>query len=210
MTGVPVLEAGLVVLAAFIALAFQPWAVLRAPALRVPYGPALVLLALAWAAQSRLPASLPVVLSGACLLVLMFGWPLAIVTVLAMAGAAWAGGVGLARALQLAAWSGVVPATLGLAFGLAMRRWLPRHVFVYILGRAFLGTALAVSLAALLHVLWLRRAGASGELPLLTAGWLIAWADAFLTGGLAAIFVAYRPQWLLTWSDDRYLPRANP
>jgi uncharacterized membrane protein len=24
---------------------------------------------------------------------------------------------------------------------------------------------------------------------------------------LTAIFVAYRPQWLLTWSDRRYLPR---
>jgi uncharacterized membrane protein len=210
MTGVPVLEAGLVVLAAFIALAFQPWAVLRAPALRVPYGPALVLLALAWAAQSRLPASLPVVLSGACLLVLMFGWPLAVLTVLALAGAAWAGGVGLDRALQLAAWSGVVPATLALALGIAMRRWLPRNLFVYILGRAFLGTAIAVALSALLHVAWMRRGGPAGELPLLTAGWLIAWADAFLTGGLAAIFVAYRPQWLLTWSDERYLPRASP
>jgi uncharacterized membrane protein len=210
MTGVPVLEAGLVVLAAFIALAFQPWAVLRAPALRVPYGAALVLLALAWAAQSRLPASLPVVLSGACLLVLMFGWPLAVLTVLALAGAAWAGGVGLDRALQLAAWSGVVPATLALAVGIAMRRWLPRNLFVYILGRAFLGTAIAVALSALLHVAWMRRGGPAGELPLLTAGWLIAWADAFLTGGLIAIFVAYRPQWLLTWSDERYLPRASP
>jgi len=164
-----------------------------------------VLLALAWAAQSGLPAALPVVLSGACLLVLMFGWPLAIVTVLAMAGAAWAGGVGLARALQLAAWSGVVPATLALAIGIATRRWLPRNLFVYILGRAFLGTALAVALSALLHVAWLRRGAPAGEFPLLTAGWLIAWADAFLTGGLIAIFVAYRPQWLLTWSDERYL-----
>jgi uncharacterized membrane protein len=26
-----------------------------------------------------------------------------------------------------------------------------------------------------------------------------------LTGMLTAIFVAYRPEWLLTWSDRRYL-----
>jgi len=205
MTGWPVLEAGLVVLALLAALAFQPWAVLRAPALRVPWLVALMLLALAWAAQSRLPGALPVILSGACLLVLMFGWPLAILSVLGLAAAAWGGGASPVQALALAAWSGVAPATLALGLGMATRRWLPRNVFVYILARAFLGTAIAVALAAALHVASLRLGAPAGESPLLTAGWLIAWGDAFLTGGLAAIFVAYRPQWLLTWSDERYL-----
>ena len=205
MTHWPVLEAVLAALAALVALAFQPWAVLRAPALRDPYVAAVILLGLAWAAQARLPASLPVVLSGACLLVLMFGWPLAVLTVLGLAAGAWLAGAGLAHALQLAAWAGVVPATLALGLGVATRRWLPRQVFVYILGRAFFGTALSVALAAVLHVVWLRHAPVDGELPLLTAGWLIAWGEAFLTGALTAIFVAYRPQWLLTWSDERYL-----
>jgi uncharacterized membrane protein len=36
--------------------------------------------------------------------------------------------------------------------------------------------------------------------------WLIAWGDAVATGMLTAVFVAYRPEWLLTWSDRRYLP----
>jgi len=205
MTGWPVLESGLVVLALLAALAFQPWAVLRAPALRAPWAAASLLLALAWAAQSRLPGALPVILSGACLLVLMFGWPLAILTVLVLAAGAWAGGAAPMHALTLAAWSGVVPATLALGLGMATRRWLPRNVFVYILARAFLGTAIAVALAAALHVARLRLGAPAAEAPLLTAGWLIAWGDAFLTGGLAAIFVAYRPQWLLTWSDERYL-----
>jgi uncharacterized membrane protein len=35
----------------------------------------------------------------------------------------------------------------------------------------------------------------------------MAWGEALLTGMLTAIFVAYRPEWLLTWSDRRYLPR---
>jgi len=205
MTGWPVLESGLGVLALLAALAFQPWAVLRAPALRVPWVAAVVLLAFAWTAQSRLPGAFPVILSGACLLVLMFGWPLAILSVLALAAMAWVGGAAPAHALTLAAWSGVVPATLALGLGTATRRWLPRNVFVYILARAFLGTAIAVVLAAVLHLAWLQFGAPAGESPLLTAGWLIAWGDAFLTGGLAAIFVAYRPQWLLTWSDERYL-----
>jgi uncharacterized membrane protein len=47
------------------------------------------------------------------------------------------------------------------------------------------------------------NAGASAIFP---AAWLIAWGEAFLTGALTAIFVAFRPQWLLTYSDERYLP----
>ena len=30
-------------------------------------------------------------------------------------------------------------------------------------------------------------------------------ADAVITGMMAAVFVAYKPQWLATWSDDLYL-----
>ena len=40
---------------------------------------------------------------------------------------------------------------------------------------------------------------------MVVAQWLMAWGDAFLTGMLTAIFVAFKPEWLLTWSDRRYL-----
>ena len=36
--------------------------------------------------------------------------------------------------------------------------------------------------------------------------WLAAWGDAFLVGMLVAIFVAFRPHWLATYSDRLYLP----
>jgi uncharacterized membrane protein len=184
------------------ALAFRPWDVLRAPALRAPWLAAIVLLPLLWAAQSLLPPDFPAALSGACLLVLMFGWPLAILTLLTVAAAGnWLGGGDLARAVVLAAWNGAIPATAALAVGMATRRWLPKHLFVYILARGFLGTAIATVLTAALRAWW-----APGEAALLTAAWLIAWGEAFLTGALTAIFVAFKPQWLLTYSDARYLP----
>ena len=41
----------------------------------------------------------------------------------------------------------------------------------------------------------------------LVAHWLMAWGDAIVTGMLCAIFVAFRPQWLATWSDRLYLRR---
>ena len=196
------LELAVVAATGLAALAFRPWSTLRAPELRNPWVAVLVLLPGLWSAQAMLPPSLPVALSGACLLVLMFGWPLAIITLLAVAGAAaWLGGRDLARAVELAAWNGAIPATAALAIGMATRRWLPKHLFVYILARGFFGTALATVLTAALRAWW-----APGEGALLTAAWLIAWGEAFLTGALTAIFVAFRPQWLLTYSDARYLP----
>ena len=36
----------------------------------------------------------------------------------------------------------------------------------------------------------------------------MAWGEAFATGMLVAIFVAFKPEWLATWSDARYLTDA--
>ncbi len=44
---------------------------------------------------------------------------------------------------------------------------------------------------------------------MLVGHWLMAWGEAFTTGMLVAIFVAFKPQWLASWSDERYLPHAE-
>lgn len=201
------LEPALVAAALLAALPFRPWSALRAAALRNPWVAAVVLLPFLWGTQVLLPGNFPARLSGACLLVLMFGWPLAVLTLVPVAAAgAWLGGAGVAPAVELAAWNGVVPATLALGVGIASRRWLPRHLFVFILARGFLATALAVGTAGLLRA-WLVPGPAGADATaLLAAHWLMAWGEAFMTGALTAIFVAFRPQWLLTYSDARYLP----
>ena len=198
-------QLALLAAAALAALAFRPWDTLRAPALRNPIVGAWLLLSLLWAAQSIAPARLPMQLSGACLLVLMFGWPFAVLALLAVAAAsAWLAGGGAPLALELALWNGLIPATLALGFGLAIRRWLPQQLFVFILGRAFIGSALAVCTAGALR-LGLQTMAPGADAGMLLAGyWLIGWGEAFLTGALTAIFVAYRPQWLVTYSDARY------
>jgi uncharacterized membrane protein len=204
--GVRLVEAWLLAGAVVVALLFRPWSTLLHMAARGPWIAAAVALACLWAAQGALPTELPMRLSGACLLVLMFGWPLAVLTILpvALAGS-WLGEGGWLLAPGLAFWNGLLPATAALALGVAIRRW--PHVFVYILGRAFLVTAVAVGGAGALRV-WLEGAPpGSDPTVLLTAGVMIAWGEAFVTGALAAIFVAFRPQWLLTYSDARYLPR---
>jgi uncharacterized membrane protein len=201
------LAALLVAVAAGIALPFRPLAVLREPSLRAPWFAAVVILPFAWSTL-RVPGGLSLQLSGACLLVLMFGWPLAVWTILPIAAAsAWLLGASPAEAVELAAWHGVVPATFALAIGIAIRRWLPPHLFIYILGRGFIGTALALMAAGTLATFVRPLPAGTDTATMLLGNWLMAWGEALLTGMLTAIFVAYRPQWLLTWSDRRYLPR---
>jgi uncharacterized membrane protein len=107
---------------------------------------------------------------------------------------------------ELATWNGVLPGTLALAIGLATRRWLPAHPMVYILARGFGTTLLAMAATGALWVATQPLPPGAEAGSLMLGRWLIAWGDAVATGMLVAIFVAYRPEWLLTWSDRRYLP----
>jgi uncharacterized membrane protein len=197
------LALGLPALAA--ALALKPWRMLRGPLLS-PTLAALALLPWFWLLPQQMPQGLQVQLSGASLLALMLGWPLALPVLALVALQVWALGAHDAEVvLSQWVWIGVAPATLSLGLGALLRRWLPAHLFIYTLGRGFIGTALAVFGSGVLQELarhWL--AGATLH-DALVARWLMAWGDAFLTGMLAAIFVAFAPQWLATWSDQRYL-----
>ena len=190
-----------------LALALRPWRLLAGGALLSPLLGSLVILPWLWALpRLHTTMPLPLQLSGACAVTLMFGWPLAVPVLTAvallsglLAPAAWEVLVG-----QLV-WQGLVPATLALGVGGVLRRWIGTYPFVFILGRAFVGTALCTFVAGSLSqwvdcelVYW--DAGLS-----LVAHWLMAWGDAVMTGMLAAIFVAFRPQWLATWSDVLYL-----
>lgn len=190
---------------------FRPWQSLRAPAIQNPWLGAIVLVSALWSLRVLLPQAFALQLSAACLLVLMLGWPLAIWTLaLVSLVLATVSPMGTEQAVWLGAWQGVVPATLGLAWGLATRRFMPRHLMVYILGRGFLATGLAVmSTAGMLHLAHPASEMLDTE-ALVISHVLMAWGEALSTGMLVAVFVAFRPEWLLTYSDQRYLPRPKP
>jgi len=191
-----------------VALWLRPWRVVGAGGPPWPWLAWGAVLPLLWGADVY--AAMPIVqpLSGAALLVLCAGWPLAMLALVPVAGVTlWMGDLAWAEALHRLVWLGVVPGTLALGLGAALRRWLPQHLFIYILGRGFFATMLAASLAGAL-ALWLGPlpAGTSAEDLMLARG-LAASGEAFLTGMLVAIFVAFRPQWLATYSDRLYLPK---
>ena len=198
--------------ALLVALACKPWRLLANTGLISPLLAALVITPWLWALpwMQHMPVQLQ--LSGACLIGLALGWPLAVpVLCLIALLVGLVAPVSWQQQLDMALWLGVVPVTLSFGLGMVLRRCGWNHLFVYILGRAFLGTVLCMFAAgALAH--WSGQALMSAVDPALAlvARWLIAWGDAFLTGMMAAICVAFRPHWLATWSDQLYLRAPTP
>ncbi|MBI5718910.1 MAG: hypothetical protein HZC37_14665 [Burkholderiales bacterium] len=190
-----------------LALALRPWRSLPPSGPPWPWLAWCALLPLSWTVDrlGAMPAAQP--LPGACLLLLMAGWPLATLAFLPVAAfAAWLGDLSAGEALQRAFWLGLVPATLALGLGAAVRRWLPHHLFVYILGRGFVATALANLAAGAAQAFVQPLPSGLALEDLLLARGLAGWGDAVLTGMIVAIFVAFRPTWLATYTDRLYLP----
>jgi uncharacterized membrane protein len=204
------LEVALALLTLGFAGWFRPWRMLAGPLLS-PFLAGVVLLPWFWMLPQMLPSSVlaggvSVQLSGASLLTLMLGFPLAVLALTAVAGVVWlAGSWPVDVWLSQWVWLGLVPAWLVIGLGAVLRRWLPPQVFIYILGRGFLGTAVVVFLSGVLYEVVHHLVGGVTMGEAFVARWLMAWGDAFLTGMLVAIFVAFRPEWLATWSDRRYL-----
>ena len=203
-------EGAMALIALLVALSLKPWRMLQG-SLLTPALAALALLPWLWLLPQKMPQGLQIQLSGASLLVLVLGWPLAVPVLALIALAVWAIGHNDAQTvLSQWVWIGLAPATITLGIGQMLRRWLPPNPFVYTLGRGFLGTAAAVFLSGVLMEVLHRLVGGVVQEQVLVARWLMAWGDAFLTGMLTAMFVAFAPQWLATWSDARYLQPPAP
>lgn len=200
------LELSILVLVLATALSLRPWRMLASGDLAAPLLGSLVILPWLWALPRLHAIPQQLQFSGACAVCLMLGWPLAVpvlVTVALLSGliapAHWS------VLVAQAAWQGLVPATLALGAGALLRRWLGTYPFVFILGRAFAVTILCTFTAQFLSQLAGQELLQVGPGLSLVARWLMAWGDGFLTGMIGAIFVAFRPQWLATWSDTLYL-----
>jgi uncharacterized membrane protein len=184
----------------------KPWRMLVGTELLTPLLATLVLLPWLWALPSLHHMPLQLHWSGAPLVTLMLGWPLAVLALVAVGiTTTLISATSVDTATALIVWQGLLPATFTLLLGAALRRWVTHHPFVYVLGRGFLGSVLCIFAASLLAQ-WTGH-----DLPNVSSGlsviafWLMAWGDAFITGMMCAIFVAFKPYWLATWSDQMYL-----
>ncbi len=86
---------------------------------------------------------------------------------------------------------------------------LPNHLFIYVFLNAFFGAALAILAVGGVSTAFAALAGAY-PLDYLLEDYLpyyllIAWSEAFATGMLVTLMVVYKPEWVATFDDRRYL-----
>jgi len=128
--------------------------------------------------------------------------------------------VSLAGLVQGAVWygwaadflvTGLLPIAVTALVSNAVRRWLPRNVFSYVMLNAFLAAALAMAASVLLKAAvaaWLGDFGAAAAY--LAAAPLLMFAEAFFSGTVMALVVVYRPHWCSSFDDRLYLWPQRP
>lgn len=169
-----------------------------------------VLLTLVWSLKAGVKPGLSLHLLGATVFTLSFGPQLAFVGLSAVLAGVTVNGA--AGPLAFGA-NALLVAGVGVGFSQLFHRLvvalLPRHLFVYLFINGFLGAALSVVFVGLSTSLVLALAGVytvdylSGEyLPYVL---LLAFSEAWLSGMTMTLFVIYRPQWVATFDDARYL-----
>ena len=203
---------------ALLALIFG-WALLTAPWRRLTdnirqnlwLGSCVALMVL-WSIKTGIRPGLNFHLLGATVLALMFRAQLAIVAVVIVAIGITTAGNGDWHSLSLNALTmGVVPILLSYGVYRLIDKKLPNHLFVYIFGNAFLGGALAMAATGAVSTLTLSLSGVY-TLAYLKENYLpyyilMGWSEAVTTGMAITLMVVYRPGWVDTFDDKRYLNR---
>jgi uncharacterized membrane protein len=104
---------------------------------------------------------------------------------------------------------GIIPALFSYNFFRWVDRKLPNHFFIYVYVTSFASAALAITLCGIAAILVLSLGGVytghyltQNYLPYFI---LMAWSEALLTGMAVTMMAVYKPEWLVTFSDKRYL-----
>mgnify|MGYP001059025404 CR=1 FL=1 len=185
------------------------WSMLRSPAnLNAFLGATVALLGL-WLINAGIRPGLNFHLLGATALTLMFRPWFAILSIgLVIAGLTLHNGQFEAYPANLLL-MGVLPVSASWAIYRLVDRRLPNHMFIYIFLNCFFGAGIAIALVGIASTLF---AAASGVYKLdylldnyLPFYLLMAWAEAFATGMIMTLLVVYKPEWVATFDDRRYL-----
>ncbi len=194
------------------ALFFAQWQHLKNPQdANVLFG-ASILLWMAWRMGGGLnqDVGLEFHLLLATSITLMFGWAYAILCVsvaqlvLTLEGQA----AGLSYGMNVLC-NGIVPIWITYFAIRIMDRWLPPHFFIYIYAGAFFTGALAMFASRVLGMWVLWGAGVHSYqhlmqdyAPILP---IMMFPEAFINGSIMTLLVVFRPQWVSSFSDERYL-----
>jgi uncharacterized membrane protein len=163
-----------------------------------------------WQIRTGIKPGLAFHLYGISAMTLMFGFWRATFsgTLILLANAAFGRGSWVSLGLE-ALLMAALPAAVSWGLFRLLDRGLPNHFFIYVLGNGFFGAALSVATIGLATTAVMTAAGAY-PLEYLLANYtpyalLISWAEAFSTGMAITLMAVYRPAWLETFDDARYI-----
>ncbi|MDD4880092.1 MAG: energy-coupling factor ABC transporter permease [Gallionellaceae bacterium] len=185
------------------------WRMLKSPAnLNVFLGATVIVLGL-WLIKTGIRPGLNFHLLGATALTLMFRPWFAILAIgLIVAGITLVNGQFDAYPANLLM-MGVLPVSVSWTIYRYVDGRLPNHFFIYIFLNCFFGAGITIALVGIASTVFAATAGIytlnyllDNYLPFYL---LMAWAEAFITGMIMTVLVVYRPDWVATFDDSRYL-----
>lgn len=171
-----------------------------------------VALTVLWSIKTGVKPGLNFHVLGATALTLMFGGRIALFAIALVLVAVNLAGEGAWQALSLNFLvMGAVPVLVSQTIYTVVDRHLPNHFMVYIFLCGFFGAALAMGATGLVATAVMYWSGTytweylrGDYLPYFV---LLAWSEAWLTGMSVSLMAAYRPEWVSTFDDARYLRR---
>ena len=171
---------------------------------------AMVALLLMWKVKAGISPGLGFHHLGATMFTLMFGWPLAllglssIMLISALLQHNEVLSLGINGLLSVA-----IPVFVSYGILRLSQKRLPANYFIYIYVVAFFGAGIAVAASRLTAIALLSLVQAYPDSQLVTESLvyvpLFMFPEAFITGLLTSAFVIYRPDWVMTFDDERYI-----
>lgn len=210
---------GILLIAGWVGLAWFAWRWLMSgdwrrlaepTKLNLFLGATVAILAL-WQIKTGVKPGLSFHLYGIAVLTMMFGYWRAVCAGVLVLVANAAFGKGVWAALGYDAMLTVaLPAAVSWGLYRLLERYLPNHFFIYVLGNGFVGGWLSAAAIGLATTLIMAGSGAYTTEYLFAhytpyAILLISWGEALMSGMAVTVMAVYKPAWLETFDDARYI-----
>jgi uncharacterized membrane protein len=201
---------GLLAVVLGLAVLRAPWRRLKDPGLLNVWLGACVFLMGIWSIKAGIRPGLNFHMLGATVLTLMVGPYLATLGMaIVVAAITLNGGAGWESYSLNVLLMGALPVWLSYAIYYNADKRLPNNYFLYIFINAFFGAAASLVACGVAATLLLGLSGAYKAeyllheyLPYFV---LLGWSEAMLSGMVMSLMVAYRPAWVSTFDDVRYI-----